>query len=154
MSAHDRGELRRRSALLGLSAVTAALVLPRTAAADLVKSGTVDIEQVQIAFLASGHLGGGTLHFGGKNYPFSVGGLGIGGIGVSKMQAHGEVYDLKRIEHFPGAYGQARTGVTVGDRGKGELWLQNSHGVVMKLASRRQGLALSIGADAVYIDFK
>ncbi len=48
-----------------------------------VKSGTVNIEQVQVAF-GSGNVGSGTLHYEGSNYRFSVGGLGVGGFGVSQ----------------------------------------------------------------------
>lgn len=154
MTATYRFVMGRRAAVTGLSTLAAGLVTSRAALADLVKSATVEIEQVQIAFLASGHLGGGTLHFGGKSYPFSVGGLGIGGIGISKMQAYGDVYNLTTPAHFPGAYGQARAGYALGDQGGGELSLQNEHNVVMKLKSRREGLALSLGADAVFINFK
>ncbi|HEY4167567.1 MAG TPA: hypothetical protein VGM96_12360, partial [Reyranella sp.] len=67
------------------------------------KTGTVDIEQVQVAFIGSGNLGGGTLQFQGKSYRFTVGGLGIGGFGVSKMQATGDVYNMKELRQFPGA---------------------------------------------------
>jgi hypothetical protein len=116
-------------------------------------SGTVYIEQVQIAFIGSGNLGGGTLEFEGKKYAFTVGGLGVGGFGVSKMTATGEVYDLKKAEDFPGAYAQGRYGVVAGDVNSGELWLQNAAGVSLHLKTEREGLALSLGADAVYIDF-
>jgi len=70
------------------------------------------------------------------------------------MQAYGEVYNLRALSDFPGGYGQARTGIAVGDQGRGNLWLQNDRGVVMKLKARREGLALSMGADAVFINFK
>ena len=119
-----------------------------------VKSGTVEIEQVQVAFIGSGNVGGGTLHFLGKNYPFTVGGLGVGGFGVSKLQATGEVYDLKELRHFPGAYAQARKGFAAGDKGGGEMWLENANGVSIALRTRRSGLALSLGADAVIINLK
>ena len=38
---------------------------------DLKKSGTFTVEQVQIAFIGSGNLGGGTLKFGGKELRIS-----------------------------------------------------------------------------------
>ena len=34
------------------------------------------------------------------------------------------------------------------------MWLQNPNGVVIELKTKREGLALSLGADAVYIAFK
>jgi hypothetical protein len=119
---------------------------------DLKKSGTVRIEQVQVAFIGSGNLGGGTLKLGGKSYNFSVGGLGVGGFGISKMVATGNVYNLTDVAHFPGAYAQGRYGMAVGEASTGKLWLKNSHGVVLELKAEREGLALSLGGDAVYID--
>ena len=109
---------------------------------------------MQVAFIGSGNVGGGTLHFQGKSYRFTVGGLGVGGFGVSKMQAYGDVYNLRELRQFPGAYGQARYGMAAGDQGGGEMWLENPNGVSISLKTRRTGLALSLGADAVYIDFK
>jgi len=137
------------SRLLGIMAI----IFCATASADDLKpSGTVEISQVQIAFIGSGNLGGGTLYYGGKSYPFTVGGLGIGGIGISKMEAVGTIYDMKRLADFPGAYVQGRYGYAVGEAGNGELWLKNANGVVLKLQTKRQGLALSLGGDAVYIN--
>ena len=130
------------------------LALPATAARADVKSGTVEIEQVQVAFIGSGNVGGGTLHFGGRSYRFSVGGLGVGGFGVSKMQAYGDVYNLKELRQFPGAYIQARYGMAAGNQGSGEMWLENPQGVKISLRTRRSGLAVSMGGDAVYIDLK
>lgn len=126
---------------------------PAFAADDLVKSGTVTIEQVQIAFIGSGNLGGGTLFFGGNKYDFSVGGLGVGGIGVSRMTATGTVYNLRNVGDFAGTYVQARYGLAVGDLSTGELFLQNTKGVALRLKADRTGLALSLGGDAVYIGF-
>ena len=115
------------------------------------QSGTVQIGQVQIAFLYSGNLGGGTLSYGGKSYDFDVGGLGIGGVGASKIEATGEVYNLNNLSDFEGAYVQARYGAAVVQRSTGELWLKNPYGVFIRLDAKREGLALSLGADAVYI---
>ncbi len=145
--------LGRRRLLAGSAAATG-LVAFGAQAQDKVKSGSVEIEQVQVAFIGSANLGGGTLSFQGKSYRFSVGGLGVGGFGASKMQATGDVYNLKELRQFPGAYGQARYGIAVADKSTGDLWLQNTNGVLISLRARRTGLALSLGADAVFIDFK
>jgi hypothetical protein len=143
----------RRTLLRALCCAPALCMAPRVFASDLVQTGSVTIEQVQIAFIGSGNLGGGTLIFKGQKYDFSVGGLGVGGIGVSKMQAHGAVYNLYDLSDFPGAYVQARYGLAVGSTSTGELWLRNSQGVALRLEAERSGLALSLGGDAVYIDF-
>ena len=129
------------------------LGLPQTARSDFVESGRVTIEQVQIAFIGSGNLGGGSLSYGGRNYSITVGGLGVGGFGISKMTAVGTVYNLFKLEDFAGAYVQARYGLAIGELSTGELWLQNTHGVGLRLKADRTGLALSLGGDAVYIGF-
>lgn len=144
--------MSRRRMLAG--AATFTLAAAPAVAQQRVLSGTVSIEQMTIAFIGSGGLGGGTLHYRGKSYRFTIGGLGIGGFGISKMEATGDVYNLHELSQFPGAYGSARYGAAYGDQGGGQLWLQNPQGVLMSLKARRQGLAVSLGADAVIIDFK
>ena len=144
----------RRTTLLGLSGLVVSSASASALAQERVKAGTVEIEQVQVAFIGSGNVGGGTLAFQGKSYRFTIGGLGVGGFGISKMQASGEVYNMKELRQFPGAYGQARYGFAAADKSGGEMWMQNPNGVLISLRAKRTGLALSLGADAVYIDFK
>lgn len=146
---------RRRLLAASLVSVIPAATGPAVARAEQrVWSGTVDIEQIQVAFIGSGNAGGGSLHYRGHSYRFSVTGLGIGGFGVSEMQATGTVYNLRELHQFPGAYGQARMGYAAGDQGSGQLWLENTHGVQLELRTHREGLAVSLGADAVVIAFK
>jgi hypothetical protein len=144
-------QLARRSILVGI-ALSFAPSLTRPASAEgLVESGSVRIEQVQIAFIGSGNLGGGTLSYAGKAYGFTIGGLGVGGIGISKIEAVGKVYNLFNVADFGGAYVQARYGLAVGSISAGQLWLQNTKGVGLALSAERTGLALSLGGDAIYI---
>ncbi|WP_186419457.1 hypothetical protein [Bosea sp. CS1GBMeth4] len=144
-----------KSLLAGAAAlmlVTApALAQPRTLGPQ---TGTVRIEQISVAFLASGELGGGTLTWRGRTYPISVGGLGIGGIGASRVLASGRVYGLTDRADFAGAYVQLKEGWALGRAGQGRLWLKNDKGVTISLDTRRQGLQATIGADGVVIAFK
>lgn len=117
-------------------------------------TGAVSIRQLQVAFIGSGAVGGGTLKFRGRSYGITVGGLGIGGIGASRLTANGTVYGLNRREDFAGAYVQLREGWAVGEQGRGRLWLRNDKGVTLRLATRRQGLQLALGADGVLIGWK
>ena len=132
------------TALVGAWATTAP-------AADASRDATVVIEQYQVAFWGSGNLGGGTLTFEGRKYPFKIGGLGVGGFGVSKITATGEVSGLQKVEDFEGAYVQGRYGIAAADVSAGELFLENDKGVSMRLQARREGLALSLGGDAIFI---
>jgi len=148
-----RQSLVRFGQIAAIAAATSLFLSFPALANDLVRSGTLTIEQVQIAFIGSGNLGGGTLIVGGQKYSFSIGGLGVGGFGVSRMEAYGNVYNLQNINDFAGAYVQARHGLAVGSLSTGQLWLQNARGVVLELNDKRTGLALSLGGDAVYINF-
>jgi len=113
--------------------------------------GRVSIDQVQLAFIGSAAAGGGTLFFRGRSYRFTINGLGIGGIGASKLEATGEVYQLARVSDLEGIYGQVRLGWALASQGDGRLWLQNDKGVVLRLRTKREGLMLAAGADAVRI---
>ncbi|RXF69857.1 hypothetical protein [Hansschlegelia zhihuaiae] len=117
-------------------------------------AAAVRIQQLQVALIGSGAIGGGTLRFRDRSYDITVGGLGIGGIGASRLLATGSVYGLTRVSDFAGAYVQVREGWALGDKGRGTLWLRNGKGVVMRLATRRRGLQLSLGADGVLIGFR
>ena len=146
-----------RGSLLSICAAALANLVACTTQSDSISlqgkplSGYVRMTQVQAAYLGSGNAGNGVLRYQGSSYPFSVGGLGVGGIGLSKIEAKGEVYGLQRLRDFPGAYVQARYGFALGNTSGGDLWLKNVNGVIMRLVAKRQGLMLSLGGDAVVI---
>src|SRR5215470_19997732 len=115
MSNFFTGHLGRAAlAVLFLGLLVGIPIAPPAAAQELKQSGTVYIRQVQIAWIGSGNLGGGTLQYNGKSWPFTIGGLGIGGFGISQITATGEVYNMKDIAQFQGAYVQARAGFAIG----------------------------------------
>jgi hypothetical protein len=140
--------------LLTLGACQSSIKVGPEAVAGLTPDGTVDMNQVQVAYIGSAGGGSGTLFYHGGSYPFSVGGLGIGGIGASTIDAAGEVYKLNSLANFPGTYGQARYGFAIGSTSGGDLWMQNEHGVIMHLKAKRTGLMLSLGGDAVLISMQ
>jgi hypothetical protein len=116
-------------------------------------SAFIEMHEVQAAYIGSGAGGGGTLFFDGREYPFGLGAAGIGGIGLSTVDASGDVYNLTRVDQFPGTYGQARYGFAIGTESGGDLWLQNEQGVILHLKAKRTGLMLTLGGDAVVISF-
>lgn len=151
---HGRRAYLTAAALLLVTGCAGSVKLGPEAVAGLRPDASVEMQQVQAAFIGSGGGGTGTLFYKGRSYPFTVGGLGVGGIGVSTIEASGEVYKLNSIEQFSGAYAQGRYGFAVGDKSGGDLWLQNGAGVIMHLRARREGLMLSLGGDAVVISMK
>ena len=107
--------------------------------------GKVSIEEEQFGLILGGTRGGGSLTFEGKEYPFKLTGLSAGlNVGVSKMSATGEVYDLDKVSQFPGTYTKLDASVALGG-GMGGLRLKNENGVIMTLHSRTKGLDLNLG---------
>jgi len=141
-------------ALWPLGACSTSVKVGPEAVAGLTPDGTIDMQEVQVAYLASGGGGNGTLFYQGGVYPFAIVGLGVGGIGASTISASGEVYKLNSLAQFPGAYVQGRYGFALGNRSGGDLWLQNDAGVILHLKAKREGLMLSLGGDAIAIKMK
>lgn len=121
---------------------------------ELQPAGKIELKQYTVAWVGSGSMGGGTLIIDGKNYPFRLAGLGVGGFGASSIDATGVVYNLPNLDAFPGTYGNARLGMTGGDAGGGKLWLRNPDGVVIELKSKMRGLALASGVDGILIQWE
>ena len=119
--------------------------------AGLRPDATVEMHQVQVAYIGSAGGGEGTLYYRGKAHPFTIGGLGVGGLGASTIDAEGEVYKMSDLSQFPGAYAQGRYGFAIGTESGGDLWMQNEAGVILRLKAKRTGLMLSLGGDAVVI---
>jgi hypothetical protein len=149
--------LRLAFLLVSLGAVAACAgpgKMGQDAIAGKTPDGTLEMRQVQVAYMGSGSSGSGVLHYRGQDYPFTVGGLGVGGVGASRIEAEGEVYNLPSLAAFPGTYGQGRYGFALGNRSGGDLWLQNGAGVILHLDAKRTGLMLSLGGDAVVISMR
>jgi hypothetical protein len=140
--------------LLVLGACQSSVKVGPQAVAGLTPDGTVDMDQVQVAYLGNAGGGSGTLYYHGATYPFNIGGLGVGGIGASTVDAEGEVYKLRNVADFSGSYGQAQYGLVIGSASTGDMWMQNEAGVIMHLKAKRTGLMLSLGGDAVVISMK
>src|SRR5258708_40039994 len=73
--------------LVLLGAMLGPCLAPPATAADLHQSGTVEIKQVQIAWIGSANLGGGNLQYGGPSWRFTIGGPGIGGFPLPPQTA-------------------------------------------------------------------
>lgn len=116
-------------------------------------SGTVSIDETQFGLIVGGSTGGGVLTFDGAEHEFKIGGLSLGTLGVSKVAAAGEVYDLTDISKFEGTYTNLEANIALAG-GVGGLRLKNQHGVVMRLTAKTQGLQLKIGIDGLKVSMK
>jgi hypothetical protein len=123
------------------------------AAADDKPSGTVTIESKSVALGIGVSWGDGKLRYKGKTYSFSVKGLSIVDLGVSKVSAKGKVFHLNKAEDFAGTYAAAQAGAAVGG-GMSAVALKNENGVVMELTSTQTGVKFTLAGEGIEVKLK
>ena len=146
--------------IAGLALFTAAASADETRAErDYTKqppSGTVEFDATSVKFLVGTSWGQGTLHYQGKSYPFKVRSLSAGGIGYREIKGTGKVFELKRLQDFPGTYLGAGAGVTVDDKHASPVdnVMENGKGVILhSRITDSEGLQLSLSAGGLEIEF-
>jgi hypothetical protein len=100
--------------------------------------------------------GSGTLTYKGKDYPVKVNGLSVGKVGVTGSSAYGEVFNLKHLQDFNGHYnvgGAGTRGVTIGS-GKAGTLMSNQAGVIVRVSSTQQGVAVNATGGGVDLQLK
>ena len=109
---------------------------------------TLKLSEGQVAVGIGWSWGKGVLTFKGKEYPFKVQGLSVGDVGITKADAEGKVYNLKKLEDFDGKYlsGAAQATVVLG---AGATAMQNDRGVVLHLFPKTKGVNLKLAGEGV-----
>lgn len=138
---------KRRWHMAVVMGVTLALVTAAVAQ-DKKPSGTVSLESKSVAAGIGVSWGDGTLMFQNQPHKFSVKGLSVVDVGVSKVSAKGDVYDLTKLEDFSGTYVAAQASATIA-AGGGAIALQNQNGVVMVLTGTSMGAQLTLAPKGV-----
>lgn len=109
---------------------------------------TVKLSEGTVAAGIGWSWGKGTLTYKGKAHPFKVEGLSVGDVGISKAEATGNVFNLKKVEDFSGVYRAAGVGGTA-VKGVGATALQNDKGVVIELKSATKGAELKVALEGL-----
>jgi len=115
--------------------------------------GAITIESKQVAAGIGWTWGSGTMKFKGKTYNFDIKGLNVAAVGISKVSAKGDVYNLKDASDLAGTYVTASAGVAV-IKGKAGLIMRNDKGVVINLNADQTGAQLNLGTDGLKITMK
>jgi len=140
--------IRGAAILLAVAGCSATQVPNAQSIAGQTPSGSVTLTET----FAAGYGGGsGTLAFNGQNYPFRLFGAVIGPGGADRINASGAVYNLSKLSDFSGRYTQGSGPAGLSRSGPGDLWLQNSAGIVMHLESESTGVLLSLGKEEIVI---
>jgi hypothetical protein len=129
---------------------TVALMLVGTVAQSYAETGTVRLRLVKAGFIVGAGGGSGTLTVHNRTYRLSVGGVGIGMIGVAGVDLAGTAYNLFKPSDIAGTYSAAGAGVAILAGGK-VIRLQNNKGVIIELHGAQMGLDLSLNLSGMTI---
>jgi hypothetical protein len=130
-----------------------ALVVSAAQAAEETPDATLKLSGGSVAAGIGFSWASGTLTYKGKDYPISVKGLSIGDVGVTDVEASGNVYNLKKLADFDGNYTAAGVGATLAG-GASATAMKNQNGVKVDLVSTTQGLKIMLGAGGVDMKIK
>jgi len=115
-------------------------------------SGTVTIESTSVAIGIGVTWGHGVMTMDdGSTHKFKVDGLSIVDLGVSKISATGEVFNLVEAKDLNGKFGTGEIGVAI-IAGRSASAMKNDKGVVMQLKSTQKGLKLTIAPGGMKIE--
>jgi hypothetical protein len=122
-------------------------------AQDKKPDATIELSEGNVAVGIGWSWGGGTLTYKGKKHKVKVEGLTVGELGVTRASARGDVFNLKKLEDFPGNYTAAGAGATVGG-GAGATIMRNQNGVEIRMTSTTQGASLKLAASGIKLTLK
>ncbi|MFZ5448269.1 MAG: hypothetical protein ACOZFS_06495 [Thermodesulfobacteriota bacterium] len=147
---------RRKVFLLMLAALCVVAVVQVGAQQQekpLYPVGSIKFESTSIAAGVGVSWGNGTFSFEGKQYPISIQGLGLAAVGIAKVNAVGDVFNLKNASDVAGTYMGISGGIAIAGGPKGIL-ARNQKGVVLDLRATQEGVSLNLGADGFTISMQ
>ena len=149
MNIERRYKMKRFSAMLVVLGMVVALAgLALAAEKEKTPDATLTLSEGQVAVGIGWSWGKGVLTLKGKDYPFKVGGLSVLDVGITKAEAEGKVYNLKKLEDFNGTYVSAAAAATLGV-GAGATTMKNDKGVVIHLFPKTKGVNLKLAGEGV-----
>ncbi len=117
-------------------------------------SGTVTIKSTSVAIGIGVEWGTGTLTmYDGTTHNFKVGGLSVVDIGVSSVEASGEVYGLVEAKDLEGNFISGEAGGALIEGGSASA-MKNENGVVLKLKSTQKGVKLTLAGKGLSVELQ
>lgn len=117
------------------------------------QTGIVHLKIIKVGFIVGIGGGQGTLTYHGHVYRLSIGGIGIGSLGIAGAHLAGTAHNLRSPYDIVGTYGAAGAGGTfVG--GAAVAQLQNEKGVVLELHGVQMGFQVSLGLAGMTITLR
>ena len=129
---------------LAMAAFFLLAVTPGVARGPYYPVGSVSIDMTSVSAGVGASWGSGVLRFNGERHLFKIEGLSVGSVGVSTINAVGNVYNMTDISQLTGNYAAVGAGLTLAG-GMAGLTMQNQSGVIINLYAVQQGVQLNIG---------
>jgi hypothetical protein len=105
---------------------------------------SIRLHIVKAGFIVGAGGGNGTLVCHGRAYRLTVGGIGLGSLGVAAADLAGTASNVHNPANVAGTYGAAGAGVTFVGGGQ-VATLQNEKGVVLQISGGQVGFQVSLG---------
>jgi hypothetical protein len=145
--------MSRRTIMTVLALGLLSLVIAATSPAQSNTEGKISLESKTVAVGVGVSWGEGTLTYRGKEHKFTIEGLSVADLDVSKVSAQGDVSNLKKVEDFEGTYVAGGTGAAAGG-GAGIAGLKNQNGVLIAVNATTQGVRLTLAGGGATIKLK
>ena len=111
-------------------------------------TGTVRIRVAKAGFILGVGGGTGVLVFRSQSYPFRVGGVSAGTIGVAEADLVGTARNLRQPSDIEGTYAAASASVAVAG-GVKTARLRNARGVILDLRGQQVGFEASLNLGGI-----
>jgi hypothetical protein len=143
----------RRSMKFVVALAMAACMITAATMPSHAQSGAVRLHIVKAGFIVGIGGGSGTLAYNGHTYRLSIGGIGVGSLGIAAVDLVGTASNLHNPADIAGTYGAAGAGAAfVG--GAQVATLQNEKGVVLTVQGVQAGFQISLGLAGMTIALK
>ena len=142
--------MRAKHLIQAATILTASLV---STGAMAEMSCTLDISSTELGVIVTIGGGHGTLYCDGHTHRIRVGGLTLGGMGLSGIKASGTVRNLQKLGDFPGTYTGGTAGATA-VAGSAVLTVENKKGVRIELQGSTAGADVKLGASGLKLSFE
>lgn len=125
-------------------AAAALTMLVGAATPSRAETCSIRLHVVKAGFIVGVGGGSGVLVCHGRAVRLSVGGIGIGSLGVAAVDVRGTASNVRTPRDVAGTYGAAGAGATFVGGGQAAT-LQNGNGVVLQLHGPQVGFPVSLG---------
>jgi hypothetical protein len=133
------------------AALAALTIMAAAPSSSQAATGSVRLHIVKVGFIIGVGGGNGRLYFNHHVYPLTLGGIGIGSLGVAAVDLVGTASNLHSPYDIVGTYSVVGAGAAfVG--GASAATLQNEKGVVIQVRGVQAGFQINVGLGGMTIN--